>query len=168
MPALYVIRHAEPETCGVFTGQSDPSIGSEGREKAARIRIPACPVYSSPLRRARETAGFLSAAPVILPGLAEISYGAWDGLSWREIESRWPDLARRKLLNWQETTPPGGETWGDFFNRAANALCLILAGPLPCAVVAHEAVNAIIAQRLVNIDVNEYRQHYCEIKQYEI
>src|SRR5215203_45609 len=104
MPALYVIRHAEPQITGVLCGQFDPPLSGAGqsmaRDMATQLSIPNCPIYTSPLLRAKQTACQIHPWPIILRDLAEISYGAWDGLSWNEIEERWPDLAAAKLSDW--------------------------------------------------------------------
>ena len=168
MPALYVIRHALPEVTGVITGQSDPPLSSVGREKAAALYVPVDVIYSSPLRRARETAKYLNPWPIILDDLAEISYGAWDGLSWREIEMRWPEIAAAKIENWMRVTPPGGENWEQFSGRVLRCLNEIVRGRLPAAIIAHEAVNAVIANELTGSSVNKYKQDYCEIKKYDL
>ena len=168
MSALYVIRHAIPEITGVLSGQSDPPLSASGREKAAGLHVPAGVVYSSPLRRARETAIYLNPWPIIRADLAEISYGAWDGLSWREIEMRWPDIASAKIANWAEVTPPDAENWEQFSARVRRCLSEIVKGPLPAAIIAHEAVNAVIANQLCGSPVNNYKQDYCEIKKYDI
>jgi broad specificity phosphatase PhoE len=168
MRALYVIRHAEPAITGVLAGQSDPPLSSVGRKQAAAIRIPACTVYTSPLRRAFETATYLTPLPIVIPGFAEISYGAWDGLSWLAIERQWPDLAALKLKEWQHIVPPEGEPWTEFYNRVSGSLSLILEGPLPAAIVAHEAVNAVIAHLLTHSEIDAYQQQYCQIAQYEL
>jgi broad specificity phosphatase PhoE len=166
MPTLYVIRHAEPELTGVLAGRSDPGLSAKGRRDASHIKIPECDVYSSPLRRARETAAILKTFPIIVDDLSEISYGEWDGLSWAEIERQWPADALAKLSNWQLIPPPGGEPWNAFATRVEAALTGILFQAKPAAIVAHEAVNAIIDRYFCNSNVINYRQSYCEVKQY--
>jgi broad specificity phosphatase PhoE len=174
MPTLCVIRHAQPITEGLLTGQSDPPLSERGRKQACRLRESVQTselngvIYSSPLKRALQTALYIGSDPIILPGLAEVSYGDWDGLSWAEIQERWPQIARDKIVSWQDVTPPGGESWDDFARRVAAALALVSAGPLPAVIVAHEAVNAIISNRLVNKSIVDYRQDYCDIRKYEI
>jgi broad specificity phosphatase PhoE len=168
MPALYLIRHGEPEIRGVLSGQTDPVLSSAGHRQAANLRIHVLAVYSSPLRRARETALYLHPSPIILPELAEISYGLWDGLSWGQIEQKWPEIAKAKLSDWQGVNAPGGEAWESFQNRVNRALEIVRQGPLPAAVVAHEAVNAIIGRCLNDIPINNYKQEYCEIKLYNV
>jgi broad specificity phosphatase PhoE len=171
MPALYVIRHAEPAITGVILGQCDPPLSETGIRQAQNLAglLPdRVIVYSSPLRRAYQTAEQLFRPMIILADLAEISYGKWDGMTWAQIENNWPDIARDKLQNWQEVIPPGGELWQEFRERVTRALSRVISGPLPAAIVAHEAVNAAIVQELTNAAIQSYKQQYCEIKQYDL
>ena len=166
MRTLYVIRHAQPAVGGVLLGQSDPSLSDVGLAQAdalaAVLPVHRC-VYSSPLKRAVETAIRFRSDPIILPELAEISYGEWDGLPWMEIENKWPSIAARKLEEWQRVESPGGEPWQDFESRVLVALQRIRGGPLPAIVVAHEAVNAVLLQALTGSRAAAFTQKHCEI-----
>lgn len=83
-------------------------------------------IYASDLGRARQTAAAV-AERVGLPvqedsGLRERGFGCFEGLSWREIESRWPEQA----LRWKRRDPDfgaeGGERLRDFYARAVGAV----------------------------------------------
>jgi broad specificity phosphatase PhoE len=163
--SIFLIRHEEPEMRGRFIGSSDPPLTPAGREAAAvkMAGVKAAAVYCSPLRRARETAAFLDAEPIVVPELAEICFGEWEGLTWQEIQERWPGVACRKVEDWMGVTAPGGECWSDFCARVERALERILAGPRPAAVVAHMVVNAALAERLLGREPKEFRQQYGEI-----
>jgi broad specificity phosphatase PhoE len=145
---IYLVRHAEPEITGVLLGQCDPPLSDAGRVQAASILegIEVAIVYASPLRRALETARILArGVPVeVIDDLREITYGAWDGQAWAQIEAADPDLARRKLRNWRDVTPPGGEPWEDFVARVKRAFDAIREGSRPAAIVAHAGVNEIL------------------------
>jgi broad specificity phosphatase PhoE len=149
MPHLYVVRHAEPAVLGAVLGQCDPPLSRAGREQAEQImrEISIVVVYSSPLRRARETAELLArgAKIEIVDDLREITYGDWDGRTWAEIEAREPEIARRKMADWHGVTPVGGECWDQFVARVKRAFEHIKLGPRPAAMVAHAAVNLVIA-----------------------
>jgi probable phosphoglycerate mutase len=170
MPKLLVVRHAEPALTGVLLGRTDPPLSEAGRrdarEKLSRLRVEI--VYSSPLRRCRETASAIDARLEVLDGLAEISLGEWDGLSWAQIERRYPELARAKTGNWFGVNPPGGEEWAAFAARVSLAADRILRGPFPAALVGHVAANSVVAQRLAGVEPGEFEQRYCEIREYEI
>jgi broad specificity phosphatase PhoE len=169
MRTLYLIRHARPAIEGVLLGQSDPPLSEQGRDAARRAlgSLEIKRVYSSPLRRAMETAAFLrSAAGVtVLDDLAEISLGAWDGKSWEEVERADRRLANRKSEDWFGVTPPGGESWEAFTNRVVKALELVRSGPLPAAIVAHWAVNSVIAAELLGAPPARFQQACCEVIQ---
>lgn len=165
MPQLYLVRHAEPETTGVLLGHCDPSLSEEGRRAAARLSLDARVIYASALRRARETAVACAGETpvVILPELNEISYGEWDGRSWNDIAAAHPALAAAKLADWNGVTPPGGEPWAAFEQRVRRAVEHMLCGALPAAVVAHAAVNGIIAETLTGAAPLEFSQNYGEV-----
>lgn len=170
MPKLYLVRHAAPAIEGVLLGRCDPPLSEAGRVQAAAIVVPGPleAIYSSPLRRALETGRLLCpAAPTVLDDLKEITYGDWDGKPWSEIEAADPELARQALVDWRSVQAPRGERWADFEARVARALEHILSGPLPCAIVAHQAVNACLCERLTGAPAQGFQQNYGEIRSYE-
>lgn len=150
MSGLYLVRHAEPAITGVMLGSLDPPLSARGREQAAALltSVKLEIVYSSPLRRAVETAEIMArGAPIrILDGLREISHGDWNGLTWAQIEARDPQIARRKLEDWRGVTAPNGEPYEDFNARVMAAFELIRGGPRPAAIVAHAGVNRRIGK----------------------
>jgi broad specificity phosphatase PhoE len=165
MPQLYLIRHAEPENAGKLLGRSDPPLSAEGRAQALALRIECTRIYTSTLKRARETAALLSRGRPIFewPELAEMSLGVWDGLSWSEIEHQWPDLAASKLQDWFGVTPPGGEPWEQVCARVERVYELIRRGPMPAAVVSHVGVNAALAFVAAGHDPMKFHQDYCGV-----
>ncbi|MEW6472038.1 MAG: histidine phosphatase family protein [Actinomycetota bacterium] len=95
---LLLIRHAEPDT--EDGPRPDPPLSLRGRGQASALarwltadRLAA--VYTSPLRRAGETASYLSAAPTPVAGLAEVGgageYVAAEVMR-RNGDPRWPAL----------------------------------------------------------------------------
>lgn len=71
-------------------------------------------VYSSPLRRARDTARVIAdasgiATVVDLPGLLNLAYGAWDGLTPEEAQEHDPRAYRDYHAYAPGATIPGGE-----------------------------------------------------------
>lgn len=172
MALLYLIRHAKPEGAGTFLGQADPPLapGALDGLLPALSGLSVSAVYMSSLRRARETAACLRCSDtwdaIVLPDLREIGFGQWTGKTWLEIETHWPDLAGRKLKNWRGVVAPGGESWTEFEERVRRAWNHICKGPSPAAVVAHHAVNAVLAHFASDVPVSEFAQAYGEIKQF--
>lgn len=151
---VYLIRHARCGSPGTLLGAADPPLTAEGRAESAelgrRLRGESIGrIVSSDLCRARQTAAIIAAelglAVEVDPRLNEISYGAWDGLTWAEIESRFPEAAARKLSDWFRFTPEGAEPFADFFERVKHAWnSLAGTGPARTAIVAHRTVNAVL------------------------
>lgn len=170
MPKLYLVRHAEPAVTGALLGQSDPPLSAKGREQAHAAPLNVRVFYTSPLRRARETAELMAGGERIevLPDLREISHGEWNGKNWSAIERDYPEIAAQKGKDWFGVTAPGGEDWQAFVSRIDAAFERIMQGPFPAAVVAHLAVNARIAHRLCGIHPLQFTQGYCELLSYDI
>lgn len=165
MADLLLIRHAEPEVRGVFLGRTDPPLSARGREEAAGLEVPPrFAIYCSPLRRALETAEFLGRPFTVLPGLAEIDYGPWEGLSWAQIETLYPEEAGLKMSDWLGYVVPGAEAWGDFQTRVLAAL----PRGEDCAVIAHLGVNSVIHQYIRGESPLQFRQDYCQILPYTL
>ena len=88
---------------GRFCGQSDPDLNAQGRAQLMDLaRLLSAEtiegVYSSDLRRALNTARAIAedrSVPLSLrPALREIDFGQWEGLSWAQIEQRYPEYSR--------------------------------------------------------------------------
>lgn len=101
MTTILLARHGETDwnRDGRWQGWADPPLNDTGRTQARALaeQLRATPfdaVYSSDLRRARETAEIVAAphaVPVVAdPGLREIDIGSWSGLTRAEIDERFP------------------------------------------------------------------------------
>lgn len=119
-------------------------------------------LYSSPLRRAVESAEILAPAlerrgsgalePVLDCDLCELHPGAADGLSWAEFSERYPEP------DWDRdpaaAIAPGGESWERFVTRASEAIArLACAHAGETVVVAcHAGVVEATILRLLPVD----------------
>jgi alpha-ribazole phosphatase len=126
MSEILFIRHAETDMAGTFCGHSDPELNARGRDQVCglidRLRNEDfAAVYTSDLRRAYTTGSSLATAFGIechvRPGLREINFGHWEGLTWKEIEERDEDYARRWSAEFPNLPAPGGECFCDFERR---------------------------------------------------
>ena len=112
------------------SGGADPGLNALGREQVDRAarwlaeQGGVDEIVSSPLRRTRETAAVVAERlnlPVsIADGLAEASFGEWDGLTFDEVQQRWPD----ELEAWLGSVyaaPPGGESYAAVSRRVLAA-----------------------------------------------
>ena len=180
---LVFLRHGETayNAENRLQGQRDIPLNARGRGQAravggtlrARIkpeieRLEAADAFiASPLKRARETMEIAREAMGLAPGryrldplLKELSFGAWEGLTWPEIETRDRQGLRAREKDKWNFAPPGGESYamlaerlrpwlggltGDAFVVAhggvARALMTLIAGVKPA-----KATDAPIAQ----------------------
>ena len=123
MTTILLARHGETEWNreGRFQGHADPPLNATGRAQAAELAaglkgVELAAVYSSPLRRALETAELVAAEhglePVAVDALREVDVGFWEGLTRPEVEARFPEQLARwleefsKFPSVQATKPP--------------------------------------------------------------
>lgn len=129
MKELIFIRHAETDMADTFCGHSDPPLNERGLgqlplliEKLRKKKIDE--IYSSDLRRARQTADAIAAAFNLRArthvGLRELNFGQWEGLTWRQIEERDPVFARRWVDEYPNLHAPWGETMRHFKKRVLH------------------------------------------------
>jgi len=71
-------------------------------------------IVSSPLLRTRQTAQIVARATdleiEIVDEFAECAFGDWDGLTFKEVRTRWPDEMQEWLAS-TSVAPPGGESF---------------------------------------------------------
>lgn len=134
MKNIYLIRHGQPvlEAEGKCLSRTDLSLDAVGLEQAETLagwlwEHPA-EVYSSPLKRCVATARIMAGdQPVNTePDLAEILVGEWEGLSFREIRTRWPEVYEARGNHIGTVAPPGGESFAEGGERLDRTLERIL------------------------------------------
>jgi len=142
---FYFVRHGETETNArkVVAGSLDTELTERGREQArdtaealALAHEPITAIYSSPLKRARDTAAPIAERlklPVtIVPELAERNWGVLEG--------------QPRGTRMRGTTPEGAEAVDAFYQRILSGLAQIDAEvPL---VVAHSGVFRVLCRAL--------------------
>lgn len=157
-PEVYFLRHGQTEwnLQGRFQGQKDSPLTALGRVQAEdqgrllRALIAdwrAVDVWVSPLGRTRKTAEIalrnVPAMPEIVPELAEINVGGWQGLRRAEIEKLEPRLATGSQSERFEVyfSSPGGESYDAFSARIRSVL---EAARRPTVIVAHGIVGCVL------------------------
>ena len=148
MRRLYLIRHGHPDFpigSRICLGQTDTPLGPLGHLQGVLLartfrNVPLQAVYTSPLSRADETAHYLSPHPILEPLLKEQSTGRWDGLSFDDIKTRWPEAYEAR--SYDATLPmPNGEDIADATLRFTTAVQQILNNSSgDVAIVAHAGV----------------------------
>lgn len=155
MIRFILVRHGQTEwnVGGRYQGQSDVALTEEGRQQARLLaeNFPVAEVhriYASDLKRASETADIIAARfglPVTKDKIfRELSFGDWEGLTYKEIVSRWPDAMENFLRHPDKLNIPHGETFQEVQQRAMKGLYAIMADPAnedtTIVIVAHGAI----------------------------
>ena len=133
-----LLRHGETplSTERRFAGRGDIPLTEAGlaQAEAAAARLAARGnidvIVTSPLLRARQTAEAVAkatGAPLqVEDGLAETDFGKWEGMTFAEIQKRWPDELAAWLAS-VDVAPPGGESFAAVTRRVVAALDRLLA-----------------------------------------
>jgi broad specificity phosphatase PhoE len=135
MKSCVLMRHGETDLARRFCGRSDPPLNDAGRRQselvASTLREIPDVIYTSDLKRARESADLLGsrfAVPVqVRPDLSEINFGAWEGLSWEEVEQRFPTGASTWMKQYPRGVIPSGESYESFQKRVQRETAFLLA-----------------------------------------
>jgi broad specificity phosphatase PhoE len=151
MSTIVLIRHAETDLSGKFCGHSDPALNASGERQLDSLLAEVAPlgisrIYSSDLQRTSQTAAaigrHIGVNVEFRHGLREIHFGLWEGLSWEEIDHRYPQDSRLWLREFPRLSPPGGEPYAHFVARVEAEFHLLLgeASGITQAVVTHRGV----------------------------
>jgi broad specificity phosphatase PhoE len=165
---LFLVRHGEVEQKyhRVFGGKIDMELSPLGHEQVRALaqyfsRFTFDTVYASPMQRVRQTmAPFLEMTghkPSILPGLREVDFGVWTGLSWDDVTCRYNCSAFEWLDKLEAGAIPEAESTKEFRERVEGALKTILAESAnkSVAVVCHGGVIRMLLAILLNIPLTK-------------
>jgi probable phosphoglycerate mutase len=145
-------------------GQLDLPLDDTGLQQAQRLKLALAEesiaaIYSSDLGRAVQTAQPLAQSknlPVRLdPALRERGFGLFQGMTFEEVDGRWPDQAIRWRRRDPDFGPAGGERLIDFHARCVAAVWRLAeahAGQT-IVVVAHGGVMDSLYRAAVAVDV---------------
>lgn len=168
---LYVLRHGETEwnTARRMQGRLDSPLTERGRAQALAMGralrrelegVSGRTLFlRSPLGRACETAAIVGREIGLADGdwrddprLAELAYGAWEGLSWKDIEVSHPTA----LADWRADPhtycPPGGESHAELRARSAAVLAEVAAAGTRTVIVGHGVSGAVLRGLNLGLD----------------
>jgi broad specificity phosphatase PhoE len=153
---IYFIRHGETDWNleGRLQGQKDIPLNDLGRvqaEEAGRRLKKLVPLFedldyvASPMLRTRETMERLREAIGLYPNhyrlderLVELTFGSWEGMTWKEVRKHEPQLAAlREQDKWNYAPPGGGESYAMLADRVRPILADLTR---PTVLVAHGGV----------------------------
>jgi broad specificity phosphatase PhoE len=167
---LYLVRHGATQLTAEdrFAGATGVELSDEGRAQAARLgdrlrHEGISSVYASPLSRTVATAQIVADHCALQietrDGLREIHHGRWEGLTRREVESRFPE----EYAAWEEDpftfAPEGGESGVAVLARALPVIREVVTRHQGerVLVVSHKAAIRLLISSLLGFDPRGYR-----------
>jgi broad specificity phosphatase PhoE len=180
MTLIILVRHGQTEWNRVerFRGRADVPLNETGlaQAEATGQRVASAwqptAAYSSPLSRAVKTAeaiaGHFNLPVQVHPGLADIDYGEWQGLSPEEASQRWPEEIDAWYHRPHAARIPGGETLEALRQRlmsTVNELATRHPGQT-IVLVGHTVINRIILLGVLGLGNERFwhlRQDTCAI-----
>jgi probable phosphoglycerate mutase len=136
---LILVRHGETALTkqGRYSGRGDVPLSDEGQAQAmaaggrvAGLARDVAAVVTSPLSRCVRTAEIIAAElggvdVTVLDDLIECDFGEWEGMTFAEVQERWP----KQMDAWLDSTsvaPPGGESFEAVAKRTRTAMATVL------------------------------------------
>jgi alpha-ribazole phosphatase len=165
---LILVRHGEPEddARGRCYGRLDVGLSSLGVTQAERCaawlrKAPIVAVYASPRRRAVVGAELIAQTHglkmFVRNELCEIDFGLFEGLTYDEIQVRYPQLYSEWMARPTEVEFPDGESFAVMRERVLRcaASLLSLHREKTIALVSHGGVNRVLLAEALGMDQRE-------------
>jgi alpha-ribazole phosphatase len=154
---IHLVRHGQVEGHDQkrYNGQTDVTLTDLGVEQYHRLKerladTPLSACYTSDLSRCVTGADIIcrqfDIEPVRRSELRELNIGAWEGLVWQEIQSKWPEEWRARLADLVNYRVPQGENLLDVEHRVMPVINEIVERhkEQEVLVVGHGGVNRIV------------------------
>ena len=137
MGRWFLVRHGETDwnVEGRAQGQMHVPLNDRGLVQAEAIAARLRPmrftaVYASDLRRVTQTAELIMRGRdvplVTLPALRERGFGEWEGLTFTEMEARFPERYAALFSGDDTSAAPGGESERQLYERVAAGVDRLL------------------------------------------
>lgn len=182
MIKIFVIRHGETDfnAQGKYCGQTDISLNEMGISQARNLmtqikNLGIKKIFCSPLKRAQETAGIINenlASEIIIDkNFVERSVGVFEGLTKIEVQTNFPDLCARNVMQIIDDAPPGGETYSAVIARVSASLAKIKTENIDAAlIVTHgftsKAINKYFNPQITEQEFFDFNLANSEVKEY--
>ncbi|MFC1903572.1 histidine phosphatase family protein [Chloroflexota bacterium] len=171
MSKILMVRHGETKgnSAERLWGDTDIELGAEGIRQAEQLRDRLAPekidfIYTSDMKRAIKTARIIASHHqldiTICPELHELNFGKCEGLTFKEIWQRYPELMEKWPNRDLTFRYPGGESMTELNSRAIKFLSRLNkhSSEETVLVVAHNGVLHFVICHLLQIDAICWRQ----------
>ncbi|MGD9142906.1 MAG: histidine phosphatase family protein [Dehalococcoidia bacterium] len=169
MIEIILVRHGETDwnASETFRGRVEVALNDVGLRQAddlggylANEKIDI--IYSGPLRRAVDTAKSIADYQNLevntVKNLTDIDFGDWQGVSWKEVEEKYPELYRDWLDTPEQVKIPGGESLEDVRRRAVPFVedAVMRCGEGKIVFVSHHVVIKVVICALLGLDISHF------------
>lgn len=166
-----------------FRGRADVPLDDFGLLQAQATgrylaeRWPVDVVYTSPMRRAVETAEAIADAHRLTAqpfhGLLDIDFGHWEGRSPQEAQERYPKLVKAWFDAPHTVQVPGGESLDDVRERVVSGLDQILElhPRHTVAMIGHTVANRVLLCAVLGLGNDHFwrlRQDTCAVNVFDL
>lgn len=168
---LILVRHGQTEWNreSRILGHTDIELNEEGRKQVERLALAlkeerVAAIYSSPLRRALETAqtiaGFHRLGVKSDDAFKEIDAGELDGLTYEEMGAHYGDFLKQWLKGASSLVMPGGESLEQLQHRAWQGVERMLQDHSQGVVimVSHNCTILCIICKALGLDLSQFRR----------
>lgn len=166
---VYLWRHPEVQGSGdgKFWGQTDVGLTPKGKQQQKAVaaymarRQPTI-IYSSDLKRTKLVAESIAASfdpptrVIATTKLRELSLGVWEGMTYLEIDKKFPGVLAQRAEDLARFRMEGGESLQDLSERVVpifNEIVRDNQGGRIC-IVAHAGVNRVILTNVIGAPVD--------------
>ena len=154
---IYLTRHGQSEYNVSQRIGGDSDITEHGREYAyelskyfdnSSIEVD---IYTSSLRRTIQTAQYFKKTSQIKE-LNELNTGVYDGYTYKEIETKYPEEYHKRMLDKYNYCYPGGESYSDINERVKEFIDTIIGSHGNTLIICHQAVLRVLYSYLIDVD----------------
>jgi len=165
-----LVRHGETEWNKglLIQGHTDIALTATGRVQAASLKerlrnVKLNAAWSSDLSRARDTAALAlkgrDVQAVATPLLRELSFGTWEGQTWKDVGEEDPESLEQWLSVEPNYQAPEGETVNQLLDRAQSFVdeARVATPEGTILVVTHGGMIRALALQLAGLEINHFR-----------
>lgn len=168
MNTIYLVRHGQTDwnKQGLYQGHTNVPLNKLGLKQAKAVAEVLKPIHfdsiiASDLDRARITAEYIYEGRNVAfktdKRLQEINFGEWEGLTYNQINERWPNGIFTMYRSPEKLSLPQGETFEQVQTRAWSALndeMTEIGKEKSILVVAHGGTNRTIICKILNLPLH--------------
>ncbi|MFH0887023.1 MAG: histidine phosphatase family protein [bacterium] len=169
MSRVFLFRHGETESnvAKIYQGQGNSKLTQKGVEQAQSLASffkneDFSAVYSSDLIRSYDTACIFAKPHKLkvakIENIKERFYGDWEGMTFEEIELKYPAIYRLWLKDPNIAVIPKAETLSQLQQRGVSAIEDLAKNHVGenISVIAHGGINRAILFYYLNLDLNNF------------